>query len=222
MSTAHIIYAALFRLSIVAAGFGCVAMGYRLFVLGVMPKVGSDIGGKVGEIRLSLKNAAPGTCFAALGVIMIITMVVQGNPEKKIEEVPTKGSSSRKVTWRSGGEDVSPAMARGRRLEQAGQLNEAILAYAEPLKNSELSLDVATEPLRAIAAVYFKQHRFEEAIAYSLLAYQVDPDDADGLALIARIQDGRGKHAEAVNYISQAARIDSAYIAERDRLKQQK
>jgi tetratricopeptide (TPR) repeat protein len=195
-------------------------MGYRLFVHGVMPKEGSEIDTEAGQIRLSIKNAAPGTCFAALGVLMIVAMAVQGNPEKKIEEVPTKGGSSRKVTWRSGGEDVSPAMARGRRLEQAGQLNEAILAYAEPLKNGDLPLDAATQPLRAIAAVYFKQHRLEEAIAYALLAYQVDPDDADGLALIARIQEGRGKHAEAVNYISQAARIDNAYIAERDRLKQ--
>jgi tetratricopeptide (TPR) repeat protein len=220
MSTAHIIYAALFRLSIVAAGFGCVAMGYRLFVHGVMPKEGSEIDAKAGQVRLSLKNAAPGTCFAALGVIMIFAMVVQGNPEKRIEEVPTKGGSSRKVTWRSDGEDVSPAMARGRRLEQAGRLNEAILAYAEPLKNGDLPLNVATQPLRAIAAVYLKQNRLEEAIAYSLLAYQVDPDDADGLALTARIQEGRGKHAEAINYISQAARIDNAYTAERDRLKQ--
>jgi hypothetical protein len=71
MSTAQIIYAALFRLAIIDAGFGCVVTGYRLFVLGVMPKVPHknseheyseiEIGVKIGEINLSMKNAAPGT-----------------------------------------------------------------------------------------------------------------------------------------------------------------
>ena len=222
MSTAHIIYAALFRLAIIAAGFGCVVMGYRLFVLGVMPKEGSEIDAKAGEIRLSLKNAAPGTCFAALGVFMIVAMLVQGNPEMRVLQVQTKGGTRWEVTWRSDGEDVLAAITRGQKHEQAGRLEEAIISYADPIKNGNLSMKEATGPLRAIAAVYLKQDRHDEAIAYASLAYHVDPDNANGLALIAQIQFHRGKHEEAIEAISEAARIDPAFIAQRDRMKEKK
>jgi tetratricopeptide (TPR) repeat protein len=222
MTTAHIIYAALFRLAVIAAGFGCVVIGYRLFVLGVMPQNGSELDAKAGEIRLSLRNAAPGTCFATLGAFMIIAMLVQGNPEKRELQVPTKEGTRREVTWRSGNEDIFVAIARGRKLEQDGLLAEAIKAYADPLKNGNLSLKEATGPLRAISAVYLKQDRHDEAIAYASLAYQIDPDNAEGSALIARIQLRRGQHEEAINAISHAARIDPAFIAERDRMKEQK
>ncbi len=222
MSTAHIIYAALFRLAIIAAGFGCVVMGYRLFVLGVMPKEGSEIDAKAGEIRLSLKNAAPGTCFAALGVFMIVAMLVQGNPGKKVLEVPTKEGTRREVTWRSDGEDIFAVIARGQKLEQAGRLDEAIKAYADPLKDGNLAMKEATGPLRSIAAVYLKQDRHDEAMAYASLANQVDRENANGLALIARIQFRRGNYKEAVDAISEAARTDPTFIDERDRLKGQK
>jgi tetratricopeptide (TPR) repeat protein len=266
MSSAHIIYAALYRISVIAAGFGCVIMGYRLFVLGVMPKKGSDFDTKAGQVRLSFKNAAPGTCFAALGVIMILAMVIQGNPETKIAEVSTNEGQRRVKTTRSDTNDTSIAMAigqqleiaerhneaieasaeslkngerplvaatdslkvvtatavaSGKKLEAAGMLNEAIRAYAKPLKIGELPLIMAIESLRAIAAVYLEQKRLDEGLAYALLAYQVDADDAGGLALIARIQHSRGKHTEAVNFMSKAARIDNAYIAELDRLTEQ-
>ncbi|MCW5205025.1 hypothetical protein VU02_03775 [Desulfobulbus sp. N2] len=78
-----VIYAAISRLAVIGAGFGCVVMGYRLFVLGVMPQSGSDIDAKGGQIRLTIKNAAPGTCFALVGLAMILAMLAQGNPERK-------------------------------------------------------------------------------------------------------------------------------------------
>lgn len=245
MSSAHIIYAALFRLAIIAAGFGCVMMGYRLFVLGVMPQEGSDLDTELGQVRLSVKNAAPGTCFAAMGIFSIVVMVIQGNPEVKIVEVPTQEGLRVESTFRSDDEDTTnttpagkedyhqeatwpahsdvilPAMARGRELEVAGQLNKALRAYVEPLKNGALPLRVAIEPLRAIAAVYRKQDRLDEGLAYARLAYLVEPGNAEGLALIARIQLGRGNYAEAISYMSRAASIDASYIPERERLKEQ-
>ena len=131
MPIEFIIYAAIYRLGIIAAGFGCVFMGYRLFVLGVMPREGSDVDAQAGEIRLTLKNAAPGTCFAAFGVFMIITMIVQGNPEYRLSDVASKEGSRHEATFRSENGDVSAALERGRKLEASGQLDEAIKAYAK-------------------------------------------------------------------------------------------
>jgi len=222
MSTGYIIYASLFRLAIIGAGFGCVVMGYRLFVLGVMPKEGSDIDAKAGEIRLSIKNAAPGTCFATFGVVMIVAMLIQGNPERRELQVPTKEGIRREVTWRSDSEDVSASIMHGQKLEQAGRLEEAIKAYAEPFKNDNLSIKETSDPLRAIAAVYLKQDRHDEAIAYASLAYQIDPNNAEGLALISKIQLRRGKSEEAFKAITEAAQINPIFVPERDRLKEQK
>jgi tetratricopeptide (TPR) repeat protein len=221
MDTAHIIYAALFRLAIIASGFGCVVMGYRLFVMGVMPKEGSEIDANAGQIRLSLKNAAPGTCFAALGIIMIVVMLVQGNPEKKISETPTKEGIKREVSWRAGDHDIENAMIQGQNLEKADRLPEAIQAYAKPLTNARLSLGEATAIFRAIAGAYLKENRIEEAIAFASLANHIDPECAQGLALCARIELARRDHQKAFDYISRAAQIDNAFIEERDRIKEQ-
>lgn len=222
MLTAHIIYATLFRLSIIAVGFGCIVMGYRLFVLGVMQMKGSDFDAQAGEVKLSLKNAAPGTTFAALGIIMIIVMLMKGIPEIKVSELPTKEGLHREVSLRSNGQNILIAITRGGEYEQVGRLDEAIKAYAEPLKDSALSLKDATAPLRAIARVYLKQGRLEEASAYASLSFQIDPDNAECSALIARINLRSGKHDEAIDAISNAARIDPSFIPERNQMTQQK
>jgi tetratricopeptide (TPR) repeat protein len=221
MNTAHIIYAALFRLAIIASGFGCVVMGYRLFVMGVMPKEGSQIDAEACDIRLSLKNAAPGTSIAALGVFMIAIMLVQGNPEKRIAETPTEEGLHREVLWRSGDHDIENAMIQGQNLEKANRYTEAIQAYAIPLTDTGLTLKEATEPLRGIAGVYLKQGRLEEAIAYALLANQIEPDFAPGLALAARIEYARGKTKEALDFMNLATQIDYRFAEERDRMKEQ-
>jgi tetratricopeptide (TPR) repeat protein len=216
---AFLVYAALFRLTIIAAGFGCVFLGYRLFVLGVMPQKGSDLEGKAGEIRLTLKNAAPGTCFTALGVLMIVVMLLQGNPERTISEDNTETSHTRSVTMRGEDTKVADALSRGRILEQKNELDKAIRTYASTLENGNLTLLEAAGPLRAIAGVYYKQDRFDEALAYASLAYQVDPDNAAGLALLARIQWRRERFDDAIKAMAAAAKIDITLIPELHRMK---
>ncbi len=240
-----ILYAAVSRLAVIGAGFGCIVMGYRLFILGVMPKKGSEIDAQSGEISLSIKNAAPGTCFAALGTLMIVAMLVQGSPElKKVSETRTQrvvdaeldsGSEPPEnfekkasetvtqkdiVTMRSGSEDVFTAIEHGKQFEQNDKFDEAIESYVEPLKNGNLSLKDAVDPLRAIAAVYLKQERYDEASAFAWLADQSDPENAEGLALIAWIEYHRGNYALADEKISQAAYIDSTFAIQRDELKE--
>jgi len=221
MTIAQIIYAALFRLSIITAGYGCVVLGYRLLVMGVMPGKGSEIDAQAGAVRLTLKNAAPGTIFAALGAFMIVAMLVQGNPEKKIVETETKEGTRRETTFRSEDADLESALLKGDQYENTDQLIDAVQAYAVPLKDPALPLGRAAGPLRAIAGVYLKQGRWDEALAYASLSDQADPYNAPGLALIARIQLARGDRRAALDAISRAARIDPAFSEERDRIKEQ-
>lgn len=239
-----ILYAAISRLAIIGAGFGCIVMGYKLFVLGVMPQNGSDIDVKYREVRLTIKNASPGTILALVGLAMIVAMQIQGNPAREItrhyeknapmknEETGQKNDGKQdnsdketrvvyieKESIRGDSEDVFTAIESGKQFEQVGQTDKAIASYTKPLKNEKLSLKDATPPLRALAAVYLKQERYDEAIAYASLAHNADQNNAEGLALMAVIELQRKKYERAVEAISRAAEIDPDFISERDEIK---
>lgn len=82
-----LIYAAVFRLAIVAAGVVTIVLGYTLFVRGVMPRQHTEAGVEAGGVRLSVKNAAPGTCFALLGAAILAAMLAHGNPMFEMQRV---------------------------------------------------------------------------------------------------------------------------------------
>ena len=113
IATGFLIYASLFRLAVIAAGVVCVVLGYRLFVRGVMPEGRTDAEVAAGDIRLSLKNAAPGTIFALFGASTIMVMLIQGSPELLMEDIgnladlPSRASQDK----HSEGSDHSKATA---------------------------------------------------------------------------------------------------------------
>lgn len=57
------------RLVGAALGFGCIFMGYRLFMAGVHGQTG-EVAGSVGGHSVSFKNAAPGAFFAICGTLI--------------------------------------------------------------------------------------------------------------------------------------------------------
>lgn len=66
-----------YRLGTMLIGLAAVYMGYRLFLSGFFEHAG-DLKATWGERGLVLKQAAPGTVFALLGVIAIVVSLVQG------------------------------------------------------------------------------------------------------------------------------------------------
>jgi len=81
VETGYLIYAALYRLGVIAAGVVCVVLGYRLFLKGVSGgSDGTSAEASVGNFELSISNAAPGTCFALFGAALIVAMVVEAPP----------------------------------------------------------------------------------------------------------------------------------------------
>lgn len=92
-----VIYLVLFRLSIIAAGIISVILGYRLFIKGVFPRGdipqsagGHSVDAEVAGAKFKLLNAAPGTCFALFGAIILVAMFVTGGPEGTFE-LPATG-----------------------------------------------------------------------------------------------------------------------------------
>lgn len=97
---AIIFYLLFFRLAVVSAGVIAIILGYRLFIHGtqIIPPKSSDqeIEVKFGVTQFTLKNTAPGTCFALFGAALIITMLIQSPPG--VEHTGSGG-----ITYRSTG-----------------------------------------------------------------------------------------------------------------------
>ena len=85
IETGYLLYAGLYRLAVIGAGVVSVVLGYRLFLKGISGEPSADGSGtsaeaKTGTFSLSVKNAAPGTCFALFGAALIVAMVVEAAP----------------------------------------------------------------------------------------------------------------------------------------------
>ncbi len=104
---AFLIYLTLFRLAIIAAVVISIVLGYQLFCRGVWPRHGgqhgTDVTVEVAESRFTLKNAAPGTCFALFGVIIVSIMLAQGGPKLVLETLQEGGLVQRKTMLRGNG-----------------------------------------------------------------------------------------------------------------------
>lgn len=210
-TTEFILYALTFRIVTIATGLACVYMGYRLFVLGVMPREGSDIDAQSDQIRLTIRNAAPGTCFAFFGAAIIIAMVVSGVPNLSTSSTPDDDGEGRVLELRGDEQALESLVNHGQALADAGDLEGAIAAFAGALSDNSMSLRLAKAPLMGLASVYRKQSRLEEAIAYARLVAQSSPDDAQGHALVGWIAKELGNFEEAKSAMKLAARLNPEF-----------
>ena len=80
----------------ISSGVISIVLGYRLFCRGVWPSSntsqGTDVEANVAGSRFKLKNAAPGTCFALFGGVIICIMFAKGSPELTLETLNKAGS----------------------------------------------------------------------------------------------------------------------------------
>lgn len=218
------IYATVFRLAIIIAGIVFMYFGYRLFMRGVMPPEGTEIGGQAGEVKLTVKNAAPGTCFALFGLILIGLMVWQGSPEMQITE--RRGDDvTRDVRLRGPAEGaLSLSQTAGfdlmKTLGTDTPLQQQIKGYADQLKDKSLSLGAASDPLLGLASIYLQDGRPDEAIALVRLAYQVRGDDPDTLALMALTEFARGEKDQATSIAQRLQTMHPTHTDLIDKLKQ--
>lgn len=205
-----IVYSLTYRLAVLLAGISCVYMGYRLFVLGVMPKDGSEIDASSGEIRLTVKNAAPGTCFAALGVMLVAMLLADGLPEKtKVTERDNRGNSKIETSLRGNG-DVFPIANDGE-----------IARLSKLLQNPSLKLGEASRPLSELAKLYFQQGRVLEARSLLRLSYGASPRNTETLHLLSMVEGAIGNCEDALKSIRLASELDPSMSARVTEMEQQ-
>jgi len=67
-------------------------MGYKLFMSGIWGHAG-EINSQLGDNKLVIKKAAPGTFFALFGAIIVGITVWKGLEFKDLENLPARGET---------------------------------------------------------------------------------------------------------------------------------
>lgn len=215
VTTGFLIYAALYRLAIVAAGALAIWLGYRLFIRGVARSAaidptgaaGTDASAEIGGFRFTIGNAAPGTCFALFGAALIVAMTVAGSPALEhrtgaafdaqtaagpVSELRMKGSES--------DNSVAIALAAAAALVAQGSSGDALYSYRRILSTPSASSQQIANAAAGVANVYLAQNRSGEALTLARFAVQVhdsDPHNLDILAAAARAQNEAEEAAAA-------------------------
>lgn len=234
LATAFLLYAVAFRLAIIAAGILSIVLGYKLFVQGVMGDGRTDADAQLGEIKLTVRNAAPGTCFALFGVVIIVAMLIQGGPEltlKMAQKVAnlerSKASETSAGTMAAmrefeialkGGDPVASAKVAGEFAERvnqaasflrAGQKQEALEAYSKALQVPGLSTAQAALALEKLARLYLQRDQLDPAETLARLAVLFAPAEAGHHDSLARVLLKQGDPA-ALGEAQRAVEHDSA------------
>ena len=222
------IYAAIFRLAIIAAGIVSIVLGYKLFVHDAGSESRTDVGAQSDRFKIIIRNAAPGTVFAAFGAVIIAVMLSQGNPEIVLNDVHTvikdsQGNPQSEVRSQSASakgngnsnNERSEAVQRfdqayneGVEKQRAGNAEAAITAYNKALSESEVSLGKAAVVFNELAWSYRTQRQIDEALALARIATTVVPNNANAFDTLALILLDRKEYKAAEKAAEKAVSLD--------------
>ena len=204
------LYLAVFRLAIIAAGIVSIILGYLLFVKGVFPGVqtnttadGQQVTAEIAGAKFSLRNAAPGTCFALFGVIIITVMFAAGGPEISFEKLAKGGL---KVDMR--GNDVKATQSHSKQAVDYLQQEDHQRARDTVIA----ALQTLAAPMNDFAWVLLKTApEMPRAKMLAELATIAEPQNANFLHTLAEIQYSDGRKQEAILTLDKARQIDPSY-----------
>lgn len=219
--TVFLTYATIFRLAVIAAGTVSIILGYYLFVHGLRSEGNTNATGKVGDFTLTLKNVAPGTCFALFGAVIISVIVVQGSPEFAIQELQRMGGLNApevigKTTFLKGSRGAKSAgdyetfellIEQANRYNRKGNRDEAIAAYMNALAIPEVTLARAAQAFNELAWAYEKRGKSSEALPLARLAVNVDPQTSAFRDTLALVLLKLGESKEAMEHAHQAVTL---------------
>lgn len=190
-----VLYLTIFRLAVIAAGTVSIFYGYRLFLAGVFGqssgKSPTEVSARLGSAQMSLKSAAPGTCFAGFGAFIIVAMMLSAPPQftRTSTTTTSPGGQSKEtdiVTMRGQGNGLSELIEEAKRAEKSGDKIAAMKGY-------ESALRIVAEPLNNLAFLYHDAGRNKEALPLAQLAAQFAPGEAEFVDTLNRIQKDMSK-----------------------------
>lgn len=214
---AFIIYLILFRLAIISAGVISIILGYRLFLKGVgwdnNNTNNTSVEAEIGMNKFSMRNAAPGTCFALFGVFIIISMFVSGGPELTLKQIDKFRQDSSKTnskidesSWELSMKGITDPIELTYKTGLAFEMNQDTL---RAISTYEKAIDyLPSELFNSLAWLYIEVNKLEEAIPLSILAVKLEPYNANFLDTYSEILYRQKKFDEALSTIEEAAKID--------------
>lgn len=221
ITSAFIIYLTLFRLAMIAAGVVSIVLGYQLFCRGIWPEGGggSSVEASIAGNSFTLKNAAPGTCFAMFGVFIIGLMMVQGGPEMTLKTLGAEGAvgaqNQTEVSLRGGAPQSRPAglsegqlntvdvlTQEGVDFERQRDEDQAMVSYRE-------AIGLAGDAMNYLAWLYQKNGQYDDALPLARSAVHVQPDKPAYLDTLAVVLCEKGDASQAVSLIREAARLNA-------------
>ena len=205
-----VIYLALFRLAIIAVGLVSIILGYRLFIRGIFSNTfagssgeGQKVSAEVAGAKFTLRNAAPGTCFALFGVIILAVMLTTGGPEVT-QEMLEKGGQ--KTTLR--GNDPEGFQSRS---EQAiDYLDRGDLLQARKIVMQELNF-LAKHINNYAWVLRETDPDLRQTLLLAETAVAMKPQNSQYLHTLAEIQFKTGRQQEAITTLKKAGDIDPSY-----------
>ena len=201
-----LIYVTLFRLATIATGAVCIVLGYRLFSAAIQAG-NSSVDARLPGFRVNLKNAAPGTCFALFGAIMVTVMVIQGGPEltlqtlHKASGVGTGAADS--ISLKVRGQDsnsLAAAFQRGKLYYDQGDKSKALSEF-------EQAAGTMAQPLNSIAWLYMERGNTADALPLARLAVQICPNNADFLDTLSEVLVRTGQKHESISVLEKAYKL---------------
>ena len=204
-----VIYLALFRLAIIAVGLVSIILGYRLFIRGIFSNTlagssgeGQKVSAEVGGAKFTLRNAAPGTCFALFGVIILAVMLATGGPEVTQEMLETGGQ---KTTLRGDDQGFQS------RSEQAiDYLDKGDLLPAHKIVMEELHL-LARHMNNYAWVLRETDPDLPQTLLIAETAVAMEPQNSQYLHTLAEIQFKTGRKQAAIATLKKAGDIDPSY-----------
>uniref|UniRef100_UPI0040575F7A hypothetical protein n=1 Tax=Candidatus Electronema sp. TaxID=2698783 RepID=UPI0040575F7A len=188
-STLFLIYAALYRLTVLAVGALSIWLGFRLFSNAGSKKAEGSASAEAGGVKLTFTNLLPGTYFALFGTVIISVMLWKYGPpqlnEKNVVELRGKATVSSEKLMRAAGcqSNLDSVEPEWKKLSQPG-----------------MTLTDAAGPLHKIACYYGNKNRIGEAAALAKLAalYGKEKSKAEHLQLLAELLRANGDEDEAL------------------------
>jgi len=217
------IYALFFRIGVMITGLVSIFLGYKLYCKGLYSEESlktdsqekqklnknssnSDFKASFGGTSVTLKNAGPGTFFALFGLLIIISMILNGNPEMIMNKyIPDKNKVG-SLTMRSENKDqgeFEKFLTEAYNCEKKNDINGELEAYSNALK-------LALNPLNEIACILLetRKDRLKDSLKLIDAAIVINPKDADFWDTKANILYEMKSYKKAYEAIDQASTLD--------------
>jgi tetratricopeptide (TPR) repeat protein len=208
--SAFLLYALLFRAGIIAAGLYAMRLGQVL--LRESNRRGSaahdnrsSAETSLPGFRIRLTNVTSGTIFALFGAVLVVAMVIQGNPQRTVTRQDKPGEVAETVSMRGApGGAIESLIEDGKNAEKARSLPDAEKSYRSALEKTAPAMN-------SLAWIYAQEGKAPQGRVFASAAVELDSDNPHYLDTLAEAEFRAGNRDLALQAIEKAAQLNASF-----------